>query len=498
MRARFFGWLAIASGVGALSILAGCPASVPDVGPYPDGGGDGANNDGAPTCDPSKDPSCVSDSTGLFVNGASGSDSNAGTKESPLKTIGAAVSKASSSKPNLYICAGTYDEPVALTSALNLYGGLSCGDWSYTGTPSVVAPSSKGFALKITSLSSAITISDMEFDAQDATDPGESSIAVFAYQASAMTLKRVKVKAGKGASAGAADDPPTNLFDADAGALTGNAASGTTGGPAKVCACKSSGTTTGGAGGAAGNPAVDGGPGTSDPVAVVQGGRTGAGGAGFNSTSGACAPGLSGSDGSASDGGAASVSNGAITSTGWTPSAGTAGGAGDPGCGGGGGGGGVAGGSGGGGCGGCGGAGGLGGPGGGSSIAILVNQTALTVMACTLITSDAGKGGKGSTGEGGAGGGAGNVGACGGGLGGNGAGGGGGAGGAGGVSVGVVYSGSAPSIDGATTTTPGQAGAGGDFGLGGLGGTNALSTASTGPNGAHGLDGVAQAVLEIK
>jgi hypothetical protein len=73
------------------------------------------------TCDPSKDPSCVSDSSGIFVSG-SGSDSNAGTKEAPVKTIAAALAKTSSSKNAVYICAGSYAEHVKITTAVNLYG----------------------------------------------------------------------------------------------------------------------------------------------------------------------------------------------------------------------------------------------------------------------------------------------------------------------------------------------------------------------------------------
>ena len=48
-----------------------------------------------PGCDPALDPKdgpkCVVDAYGIFVDGASGNDTNPGTKASPVKTIGGAL-----------------------------------------------------------------------------------------------------------------------------------------------------------------------------------------------------------------------------------------------------------------------------------------------------------------------------------------------------------------------------------------------------------------------
>ncbi|AKU94738.1 hypothetical protein AKJ09_01402 [Labilithrix luteola] len=43
-----------------------------------------------PTVEPKNSPKCVVNDYGVFVDGTTGNDSNAGTKESPVKTIGAA------------------------------------------------------------------------------------------------------------------------------------------------------------------------------------------------------------------------------------------------------------------------------------------------------------------------------------------------------------------------------------------------------------------------
>ena len=103
-------------------------------------GGDGSSGDAAPDappgCDLGKEPKdsapCVADSVGVFVS-PMGDDMNAGTKASPVKTIGKALGIAGG-KPRVYVCEGTYGESVDLTKAVSIYGGFKCSDWSYSGT----------------------------------------------------------------------------------------------------------------------------------------------------------------------------------------------------------------------------------------------------------------------------------------------------------------------------------------------------------------------------
>lgn len=96
--------------------------------------------------------------------------------------------------------------------------------------------------------------------------------------------------------------------------------------------------------------------------------------------------------------------------------------------------------------------------------------------------------------------------ACSGGVGGHGGSGGGGGGGAGGLSVGVAWTGTAPSIDGTATPTAttlpnvtlGTAGKAGAAGAGGPAFKTTAPASNPGLDGTAGVVGVAQAVLEVK
>ncbi len=479
-------WLFLTGSAGfGVTLLGGCPGSLPDVGPFADGGGgDGSEVDGAPNCDPSKDPSCVNDSSGIFVS-SGGADSNAGTKEAPLKTIGAALAKAASaSKASVYICAGTYAEHVKITSAVNLYGGFACADWSYatTNKPKVL-PSDVGYALDIESVSSAIAIADLEFDAVAGTTAAPSSIAAFVNASPQVTMSRVTLTAAAGTTgADGASSATTTL----ARGLKGNNADGGAGGAEQTCPCPD-GNTVGGKGG---NNIV----GQSDGMAGTPNRNGTPPSDGLGGTGGAtCATGL-GHDGAAGDAGSPAASAqvlGTLDATGFRPAKGGDGSAGACGQGGGGGGVTVAGGTanaggGGGGCGGCGGALGSGGAGGGASIALVAFNAPVTLVGCTLSADVGGNGGKGGDPQAGAQGGAsgldtsGN--SCSGGGGGTGGNGGAGGGGAGGVSAAVVQKGGAPQTDSATQMSVKTAGTGGAPGAGGSG---------------NGTAGLAQNILAI-
>lgn len=470
--------LFVSSGAMAAFFMSGCPATLPDsCNDDPNCDADGSVVDGSrdgSTCDPSKDPSCVTDASGIFVS-PSGADSNAGTKESPMMTIGAALSKAGGSKNNVFICAGTYAEHVKLSSGVNLVGGFACADWSYAPTNTAkVAPNDVGYALDVESVTSAVMISDLEFDAIDGVNAGDSSIAVF-VNSSSVSFSRARLVAGTGVAG--ATGTVTNLTFPDQSALNGNNADGGAPGSAKTVECPGDGgTTVGGAGGASGfpgdpgQPALDGGAGGSTSVCA----GSGTGGDGANAAM--------------ATNGIGAAASGDLSTTGWVPSEGKPGSIGTPGQGGGGGFGvgGFGGGSGG--AGGCGGSGGGGGAGGGASIALLANGSTITVAASSLNAVLAGAGGAGVPGQAGQspGGFRGNAAgtACVGGSGGAGGAGGAGGGGAGGVSVGVLYKGDAPTVDSATHIN--VASSGGAKGAGGVPGTN------------DGIDGVAQATLEIK
>jgi hypothetical protein len=449
----------------------------------------------SPGCDPSTTTSAVSDTCGIFVS-PSGDDGNQGTKEKPLKTLGAALGKGMA----IYACAGAtpFSEVVTVNKAVTLFGAMDCTSWAYDATNKTqLTAAADAVPLTLTSAASGSELHDFAITAADATTAGASSIAIVDDGASVL-LKGVSVTAGAGA-AGATGMAQTQV-------ATPSMANGQPG--ADDAACSMAGV-FGGAGGTDTCSGTDtsGGVG-GDGLAAGAGGNGGDGfpmtaaNGGTGETSAAsCNPGTKGSDGSAGTPGMGARGIGEVSATGYVGATGTLGAVGTPGQGGGGGGGALAcdpadtppkfagPSGGGGGAGGC--PGGSGNPGqsGGSSIGILAIGATLALTTVSITTNDGGAGGAGGDGQRGASGGlpgaAGAASACGGGPGGQGGAGGPGGGGAGGHSVAVAVKGGAlPSLS-STTIVPGVGGAGGPGG-------DMSTTAQT-----RGDDGMACATLSF-
>jgi hypothetical protein len=468
-------------------------------------GGDGGTATPPPGCDPLADPReaprCVVNDYGVFVDAASGLDANPGTRESPVKSIAAALARAGA-RPRVYVCDGTYPERVALTTPTSLFGGFACGSWTPSGNKAAVAPTEPGYALRVDKLSAPVVVADMTFTARDAAAPGASSVAVFVASAS-LTLRRVDVAAGK-ANDGQDATPLADLAPATAPQGAAGAAGGAQT-PNPLCP-----SSVGGAAGKDGAP--NGAPGL---VAIAppfpDASFSGAGGSAVLADCNGGSSGRNGSFGAGGAPGAGAATWGTLTADGWKGRDGAAGGDGGHGQGGGGGAQRFAGGTGGGGGpGGCGGKGGAPGTAGGSSIAVLAFQADLALFDVSLVASNAGRGGNAANGQKaqaassvqalGTG-----SDACVGGYGGHGGAGGGGGGGAGGLSVGILYKGRPPSLDGTPTPTADalprvSLGTMGAPGLKGLGAgplpTNPASR--KGQDGVDGLPGHLEAILSVE
>jgi hypothetical protein len=483
-------------------------------------GQDGSPPPDGSRCDATKsphdDPCVIDESYGVFVS-PRGSDANAGTRASPLMTIGRGMDLAKTTAKRLYVCAGSFGERLVVTAArdgVNVYGALDCATWkSGSANKVIVAPPRPGYALELDSLQAGVTFEDVEFDAPAGVNAGESSIAVFANKSSAVAFHRVTMVADVAAD-GAAGAPGGPNADGGLSAdpsnwatqsLNGNTGQDAGGAPSNTCTCLDTSSSTGGRGGGAGLGGQSPGPGL--PAYGVDGG----GNAGTNGTP--CGAGSTTGDGANAPIGGADTANaswGVLSATGWTPALGTPGSNGKPGQGGGGGGNGrlSSGAGGGGACGGCGGVGGKPGWGGGSSIALLSYQSSVTLIGCTLTVKAAGTGGAGGKGEPGQAGGSpgapSGVGigiGCTGGAGGAGTGGNGAQGGPGGLSLGIGYSGSAPTIDGVLVVqAASQSGVMlGTAGVGGAGGfKGAAASNSTGPAGADGVPGQNGVVIAVR
>jgi hypothetical protein len=448
----------------------GCPGGSSSGGDGGPGGGDGGPPAG---CVPNESVDPVSDACGVFVSSSLGDDGNAGTKEKPLKTLGAALAKG---KP-VYACGEGFTEAVSIAESATLYGALSCAKgWVYDAAKKTqLTAGADAIPLTVSKAATSAEVLDFAITAADAMKDGGSSIAVLVAQA-AVSFARCDVAAGNG-KAGVAGAPYS--MDAQAGAdgkvgADACAADMSFGGKAVTNTC-GGGNSVSGAGGIGDAPAGGAGsPGS--PLGTMNGGA--------GEITMACTDGSAGDAGAAGTAGTGATGLGTLSASGF---AGVAGGDGGPGAvaqaGGGGGGakgettanacssgmgGGASGGSGA--SGGCGGLGGKGGNAGGASIALVSLNGTLTFSSVTLKVGSGGKGGDGGApqagGAGGTSGGAGGKGknplkpGCAGGPGGKGGDGGKGGGGTGGHAIGIAATGTAPSMTG-VTFTKGTAGGGG-------------------------------------
>jgi len=471
-----------------------------------------------PTCDaslgPTEDACVIDEAFGVFVSPA-GDDENEGSREAPVRTLAHAAALAHQSNKRVYACAdgGDYAESLTIDAGLDgleLYGGLSCADWTLSESRATIA-SLASTALVVDGLTEGLLIEDFRIISSDAsaadTAQAESSLAVIVTSSQSVVLRRVDVTSGAGAPGVAGDAGADGSAGAEAIAqpetagkpadCSAEAADDQTGGgwPASSNLCGS----VGGTGGQAfksglleGNSGSDGGPKTN--LIQTEGVDNGGPGATVPGTSGS--PGNGGQSGTRGASGGVAAALGTFTAESYVPASGHDGTSGFPGQGGGGGGAsmgngtclGASGGAGG--MGGCSGGGGKAGGGGGASVALLSFDSSVTLIGCTLTSGPGGDGGNGGQGgsaglgrpgaEGGQGdanNGIGNGGR--GGDGGNGGPGGSGSGGTGGPSFALVVSGTAPML----TDSELHPGSGGLAGLGGTRGTEAAPNGSPGTSG---------------
>jgi hypothetical protein len=460
------------------------------------GAGGGGGDGGTPAaCVPSENAGAVADTCGVFV-AKGGSDSNKGTKESPVATLAKALELAKKESSRVYACAEMFEEALVLDSAIEVYGGLDCAKgWAYVGASAktMLTAADDAIPLVMKSSASGARVEDFAIHAVDAVKEGGSSIAVLADEAT-VELVRCELAAGSGAKGvdGADGDPNGTPATSGAAGTNGKNACGDldgTPGPDATLAggaqvtndCGNDEISIGGQGGD-GN--------------VTNGGGGDAGQTGTKGQGGVGEPSMGmwdcdvgggkiGSSGEAGASGLGATGLGSLSASGYIGANGGAGSRGKAGQGGGGGGGakggkicaggvagsGASGGSGG--AGGCGGLPGQGGGSGGASIALVSLSASITLTDCSLTSSKGGDGGAGGDAQGGGPGGLPGIGGqgvgvsnpgCSGGQGGKGGNGGPGGGGLGGPSIGIAFQGSAPMKSGETSVTPGTPGAGGPGG----------------------------------
>lgn len=457
-------------------------------------GAGGSDAGTSPMCIPSQAEGAVDDKCGIFVSASVGNDSNAGTKGSPVKTIGHAILEANGTDRPIYVCNESFNEVVEAPAGMELYGGLDCANgwtWSDAGRTTLTA-SPDSVPLKLTSGTALTRIENFAVTAADAMQSGGSSIAAIIDNVTA-EISFCELTAGAardGADGQTPADLPMNGLPGENGTVACTASADVKGGAGAVNTCDA-GTSQGGIGGKGGITA-DGGDG-GDGEDGLPAGNTNKG-IGATVAAPSCTIGTPGADGTEGAPGMGGTALGSISIIGYSGANGQDGATGTPGQGGGGGGGsrsglfcngmndGAGASGGGGGAGGCGGKGGEGGRAGGSSIALIALNSGLTLNQVTLKAGNAGKGGNGAIGQAGASGGLGGQGGassgsalskkgCTGGEGGTGGPGGPSGGGRGGHSLGIAYKGMLPVMNAVTATigAPGMGGMGNPAGNGDAG-----------------------------
>jgi hypothetical protein len=380
-----------------------------------------------------------------------GSDAAAGTKDAPILTIAAGLTKAAAARPvlSVFVQAGSYAEAIEVPSGVTIYGGFDAG-WNRADTATTeitgVSP-----AVTFRSITSPSGLDHVTVKSTDGVQPGSSSIAVLVTGSMMVELRNVTLLPGNGAPG----------LDGMSGAAAASGTAGVRGNPgvehSGSIGCNNRTIPVGGlpgtsacsrGGGVGGGPGIGDGAGANGSPGV---GPTAGGTGGASGSIGGVGP--DGANGTAGTVGAGGAEAGMFAAALYTPSSGgngTAGGNANGGGGGGGGGGGTSGcnstGStgGGGGGGGCGGGAATGGTGGGGSFGLVAVDSRVSVKSSTVTAGLGGAGGNGGTG----------------GKGGNG-----GAGGAGGP-----YGGSGEQDDGGNGGAGGKGGDGGSGGHGGGGG----------------------------
>ena len=333
----------------------------------------------------------------VFVSAMHGDDAGAGTRESPVATLGEAISRADLLVGgDVYVGKGAYAGSVALRNGVSIYGGFEDDDTSIwrrdlSSTQTLV----NGGKTAVTGVDSDnLTLDGLTIRAAAGEVASESSIGILLQTCRNIIISNSRIEAREGANGADATYP-------------GDGADGNGGNPGTNYNGTS--TTSGGAG--ATNTQCDGGHGGNGLWASGAGGATGGCNAAGNGApgAGACVGGNVGGVGDSHSGRAANGAGGAdlgqFSGGVYNPGHG---GAGVPGQNGGGGGGG----SGGGGCfflagggGGGGGGGGDGGPGGsrgdgggGSFGVVLLGKSTVTVASTVVVVVGGGVGGDGETG----------------------------------------------------------------------------------------------------
>ena len=162
-----------------------------------------SRGDDAPKAPPvtgTPDKSELTEAFGVFV-ALGGRAENPGTRALPLNTIQAGIELGKRVGKRVYVCAGTFSEPLVLADSISIIGGLQCreGDWKFGGGRTrIEAPASP--AVRASGIASPTRLEALEIVSPNAKAPSGSSLGLLADRSAGLVIASSKIIAGDGAN----------------------------------------------------------------------------------------------------------------------------------------------------------------------------------------------------------------------------------------------------------------------------------------------------------
>ena len=137
----------------------------------------------------------------LYV-ASTGADTNPGTKQAPLKTIQAAINKATPPQ-NVLVAAGVYPGAIMLRAGVSIIGGHSEQNWQQKSDLVTELTSSTVVAGRIvvvsgSSITTPTSLEQLKITAGSTNTPGISVYGIHAAGCTALVIKNCTVTAGNG------------------------------------------------------------------------------------------------------------------------------------------------------------------------------------------------------------------------------------------------------------------------------------------------------------
>ena len=278
-------------------------------GPRPDSAG----------CTPGEGGACDA-----YYVAPTGDDGAAGTRDAPLKTVGAAIMKAATAMNGrpVYVQAGMYAEAITMAAGIDVTGGYDT-TWTRSDAAETVLTAASP-VVRFDGATFPTVLDGVTVEALDATVPGTSAVAIVIEGSTMVELRDVMVTAGVGAAgmdgaagitgpAGGMGDPGRPGCEDSSGFCSG--CSRPIGGPGGGSSCNR----VGGAGGQPGRSSSGGDPGLAGSIDGAPG--PGALGESQDGTGGG-----TGSSGGAGGDGMGGTAAGTFAGATYTPANGTDGG----------------------------------------------------------------------------------------------------------------------------------------------------------------------------